>query len=203
MVQRFRSVLLVGPPGSGKGTQGKLLGAIPGFFHHSSGEVFRNLNPRSRAGSIFTEYSRKGELVPDEVTIEVWREDIERQHSDGRFDPGRDLLVLDGIPRNANQATLMDRQVEVLRVVHLFCHDEDAFIERLRKRAIKENRADDAKEEVIRRRFEVYREETRPILEHYPADLISEVEAVGTFGRVLLDVLQIVVPVRDGVFPES
>lgn len=202
MAQHFRSVLLVGPPGSGKGTQGKLLHAIPGFFHHSSGEVFRNLNPTSKAGSIFTKYSHRGELVPDEVTIDVWREDIERRHTEGRFDPARDLLVLDGIPRNANQATLMDEQVDVLRIVHLFCHDEDAFIERLRKRALKENRADDAKEEVIRRRFEVYRQETRPILDHYPKDLISEVEAVGTHARVLLDTLEILVPVRERAFPE-
>ena len=202
MVQRFRSVLLVGPPGSGKGTQGKLLDAIPGFFHHSSGEVFRNLNPTSKAGSIFTKYSHHGELVPDEVTIGVWREDIERQRAEGHFDPERDLLVLDGIPRNANQATLMDEQVDVLRVVHLFCHDSDAFIERLRKRALKENRADDAKEEVIRRRFEVYRQETRPILEHYPKDLITQVEAVASHARVLLDVLEILVPVREEAFPE-
>lgn len=202
MAQRFRSVLLVGPPGSGKGTQGKLLNAIPGFFHHSSGEVFRNLNPASKAGSIFTRYSQKGELVPDEVTIDVWREDIERQREQGRFDPDCDMLVLDGIPRNANQATLMDEQVDVLRVVHLFCHDQNAFIERLRKRALRENRADDAKEEVIRRRFEVYRQETKPILEHYPKGLISEVEAVATHARVLLDVLEVLVPVREQAFPE-
>lgn len=200
VAERFRSVVLVGAPGAGKGTQGKLLGQRSGYFHHSSGEVFRNLNPKSKAGSIFTEYSHRGELVPDRVTIDVWREDIERKIDEGVYDPARDLLVLDGIPRNANQATLMDAEVEVLRVIHLHATDEEKFIERLRQRALKENRADDAKEEVIRRRFEVYREETRPILEHYPPSLIADVEAVGTREGVLETVLGELEPIRQREF---
>lgn len=200
MAERYRSVVLVGAPGAGKGTQGKLLGERPGYFHHSSGEVFRNLNPKSRAGSIFTKYSHRGELVPDEVTIDVWREDIENKREQGLFDPATDLLVLDGIPRNANQATLMDDEVDVLRIIHLHATDEEKFIERLRQRALKENRADDAKEEVIRRRFEVYREETRPILEHYPPSLIADVEAVGTRERVLETILGELEPIRQRAF---
>lgn len=203
MAQRYKSALLFGPPGAGKGTQGKLIGCIPGFFHHSSGDVFRNLDPGSRAGSIFSEYSHRGELVPDRVTIDVWREDIDRRHETAAFDPEQDLLLLDGIPRNHNQAVLMDEQIEVLKIVHLHCSNEDAFIDRLRKRALKENRVDDAEESVIRRRFEVYRQETHSTLHHYPADLVTQIEAVGSHAQVLLSILEVLVPVRENAFGAS
>ena len=195
MDQRFRAILLVGPPGSGKGTQGNLLGSIPGFFHHSSGEVFRNLNPSSPAGSVFAKYSSHGELVPDEVTINVWRENIAQRQESGRYNPARDLLMLDGIPRTAPQARLMDQYINVLGVVLLQCTDENAFIERLKRRALLENRADDAREDVIRRRFEVYKQETRPILECYDKSLIFPIEADDSQARVLHDVLGVLLPI--------
>lgn len=195
MDQRFRAILLVGPPGSGKGTQGSLLGSIPGFFHHSSGEVFRNLNPSSPAGSVFAKYSSHGELVPDEVTIDVWRENIALRQESGKYNPARDLLMLDGIPRTAPQARLMDQYINVLGVVLLQCTDENAFIERLKRRALLENRADDAREDVIRRRFEVYKQETRPILECYAKSLIFPIEADDSQARVLHDVLGVLLPI--------
>ncbi len=188
---------MVGPPGSGKGTQGKLLGSIPGFFHHSSGEIFRNLNPASPAGSLFSTYSERGELVPDAVTIDVWRENIAMRRQAGNYDPNRDLLILDGIPRTAAQAKLMEQFVRVVCVVLLQCNDENAFIERLKRRAQLENRADDAREDVIRRRFEVYKQETRPILDCYDKRLIAPVEADDSQARVLHDVLGVLLPVLE------
>jgi adenylate kinase len=185
---------MVGPPGSGKGTQGKLLGSIPGFFHHSSGEVFRNLNPASPAGSLFSKYSDRGELVPDAVTIEVWRENIAMRRQAGKYDPARDLLILDGIPRTAAQARLMDQFIRVTAVVLLQCTNENSFIQRLKRRALLENRADDAREDVIRRRFEVYKQETRPILECYDKSLIFPIEADASEARVLHDVLGALLP---------
>jgi adenylate kinase len=198
--ERYRTVLLFGAPGTGKGTQGKILGAIPGFHHLSCGDVFRTLNPNSEVGKIFMEYSSRGELVPDDVTIRMWRENIEAKQILSIFRPQDDLLVLDGIPRNAEQARLMDAHIDVLSVVHLMCRDEDKMIDRLRRRALKENRADDAKEEVIRRRWEVYERETRPVLDHYDASIVAEVDALGTPGEVLQKVLEVVVPVRTGRF---
>jgi adenylate kinase len=190
-----QSVLLLGPPGSGKGTQGKLIGAIPGIFHHSSGDIFRHLDPTSEIGKVFAEYSRRGELVPDEVTIDVWRHDIARQEAEGKYRKGRDLLVLDGIPRDAPQAAILDADLDVLRIVHLWCDDEDAFVQRLKKRALKEGRSDDADEGVIRNRFEVYRRETQPVLDHYPDDIVSTVDAIGPHARVLRDVLGVISPI--------
>ncbi len=195
MPHRFRSALLIGPPGAGKGTQGELLGKLPGFFHHSSGDVFRNLSPETPAGRIFYEYSSKGLLVPDDVTIEVWKANITAQTVIGAFKPPSDMLILDGIPRNANQARLMDEHAEIVRVVHLVCPDEDAFVERLKQRAKKQNRLDDAKEDVIRKRFVVYKEETRPVLEHYDRSLIADVDATGPIPLVLQRCLEALNPV--------
>ena len=200
MADRFPSILLFGAPGAGKGTQGKVLAAVPGMFHHSSGEVFRDLGPDTEAGRTFMEYSNRGELVPDDVTIRVWRDNLDQQIRDRKYNPGSDLLVLDGIPRSANQARLMDQHIQVHKIVHLGCEDNEALIARLRKRAIEQNRMDDAKEEVIRRRFEVYRSETRPVLDHYPPPLIAEVNAIGTPMRVLRDILNVLVPVQEQIF---
>ena len=69
MTDRFKTVLLFGAPGAGKGTQGKILGAIPGFYHLSCGDVFRTIDINSDIGKVFFEYSAHGELVPDDVAI--------------------------------------------------------------------------------------------------------------------------------------
>ncbi len=203
MLDRYQTVLLFGAPGSGKGTQGKILGSIPGFYHLSCGEVFRTLNTKSDLGRVFLEYSSRGELVPDDVTIKMWQENIHAQQVLSLYKPDDDLLVLDGIPRNANQARLMDKHIEVLRIIYLVCDDEKKMVERLRKRALKENRADDAREDVIRRRWEVYKRETMPVLAHYPKDIIREVSAMGSPANVLEHILEIVVPVQESHFKNA
>lgn len=185
MSQRFRSALLIGPPGAGKGTQGELLGSIPGYFHNSSGDIFRSLSPETPEGRTFFEYSSQGLLVPDDVTIDVWNANIHARIVLGHYRPADDLLLLDGIPRNAAQAKLMDEHIDVRKIIHLVCPDEDAFVERLKQRATKQKRLDDAKEDVIRRRFQVYKDETRPVLEHYDPSLIVDVDAMGAIPEVL------------------
>lgn len=198
--QRFKTVLLFGAPGAGKGTQGKILGAIPGVVHLSSGDMFRGMDPESRLGKIFREYSTRGELVPDEVTIDLWREHVGKLRQAGRYDPATQLLVLDGIPRNVNQAKLLDGVIDVLKVVHLAFAQEAEAIARLKKRALKENRADDAKEDVIRRRLDVYRAETRPLLDFYSKDHIADVDAVGSPAEVLFEVLKVLAPLQASHF---
>jgi len=74
--RRFKSILLLGPPGSGKGVQGDVLKSIPGFYRFSSGEVFRRLDVTSKLGRVFLEYSTRGELVPDELVIQLWLANI-------------------------------------------------------------------------------------------------------------------------------
>ena len=164
-MSRYRTILLFGRPGSGKGTIGKALGAIPGFFHMAMGDVFRNLDLNTQLGKIFVEYSSRGELVPDDATVQLWNVTVQAQVATHRFRPDSDLLILDGIPRNVEQAKILESYVEVERVFHLVCTDEAAMMVRLRNRALKENRFDDASEDVIRRRWDVYAQETRPIRE--------------------------------------
>lgn len=198
--QRYRTVLLFGPPGSGKGTQGKILGSIPGFFHLSMGDLFRNIDVSSRIGKIFVEYSSKGLLVPDAPTVELWSDNMWARTTMGLYKPHVDLLVLDGMPRNVTQARLLEKHIQVLKIVHLMCADKERMVERLRRRALKENRADDAKEEVILRRWRVYEEETYPVLKYYPAELVANVNADGSPASVLEQILERLVPVQEAHF---
>lgn len=197
---RYNSILLFGAPGAGKGTQGKILSTIPGFFHMSTGEMFRNIDISSDIGKIFYSYSSRGELVPDDVVIRLWSQTIHAYTTLSIYKPRADLLILDGLPRNVAQARLMHKYINVLCIVHLKCDDKEEMIKRLSRRALKENRPDDAREEVIRRRWDVYERETFPVLDYYPKHLVTEVNAVGAPANVLCKVLEAVAPVQDKHF---
>ena len=131
---RYKSVLLFGAPGSGKGTQGKIIGTIPGFFHTACGDIFRSLDLNSEMGRIFWQYSSRGELVPDEFTVKLWRNYISGVEMINQFHPETDILILDGIPRNKRQAELMDDTLDVVKVIYLVCADMKKMVERLRRR---------------------------------------------------------------------
>ncbi len=196
----YQSVLLFGAPGAGKGTQGAILGRIPGFYHCACGDVFRNIDVTTELGKAFYEYSSRGELVPDEITVKMWAQALHARTILGDYKSNDDLLVLDGIPRTLEQAIMMDDYVQVLKVIHLTCSDETAMFHRLRKRALKSNRHDDADEKVIRNRWEIYQRETAPVLGHYPADKVVEIDAIGSPGQILHDILVQVVPEQDKHF---
>jgi adenylate kinase len=197
---RYQTILLFGAPGAGKGTQGKILGQIPGFFHVSCGEIFRSLDMNSKIGKIFREFSTRGELVPDDVTVQMWAQNILAQTTLSIYKPHVDILVLDGIPRNPAQAIIMKKHIKVLQIVHLVCPDKAQMIDRLQRRALKENRADDAKVEVIERRWQVYEKETYPVLECYDKKIICEVDAMRSPAAVLQQILTHVVPVQEQHF---
>jgi adenylate kinase len=190
---RYRSILLFGAPGSGKGTQGKILGAIPGFFHSATGDIFRSLNLQSEMGRIFWEYSSKGQLVPDEFTVRLWRQHIKGLEMINQFHPESDFLILDGIPRSLKQAQLLEDTIEVVKIIHLVA-DIPKMVERLRRRALKENRIDDANDAVIRKRMEVYHRETEPMLQFYSADKIAQVDAGLHHIRVLSEIIKVLAP---------
>ena len=103
-------------------------------------------------------------------------------------------------PGRGDRAQALDPYLDVLKIVHLVCPDLDAMVERMKKRAIKENRLDDADERVIRRRFEVYERETSPVLAHYPSEIITDISAIGSPAEVLEHVLEAVVPVQNEHF---
>ena len=186
---KYKTYLLFGAPGSGKGTQGKTLGSIPRFYHCPCGDVFRSIDTRSKVGKAFLEYSSKGQLVPDEITVELWKEAIDAAVDGHHFKPDIDTLVLDGIPRNASQAKIMDELIEVEKVFHLSCPNRETLFSRLKKRALKDNRLDDANEQVIHRRLAIYDDESKPVLNHYPKERVCVVDATQPPAKVLFDIL--------------
>jgi adenylate kinase len=194
---RYKSILLFGAPGSGKGTQGKILGSIPGFYHSACGDVFRSLDLQSEMGRVFWEYAGKGKLVPNEFTVKLWKQYINGMEMVNQFFPETQLLVLDGIPRNVEQAKLLEDTLDVVKVVHLRCADMKKMVERLKRRALKENRFDDANDKVIQRRLEVYESETAPVLGYYPPEKIVKVDATMSQIRVLSAIIKILVPLKE------
>ena len=188
-MEKYRTYLIFGAPGIGKGTQGKTLGTIPRFFHCACGDVFRSLDTRTELGQSFLHYSSRGQLVPDEVTVKLWQvriADCVRAHV---FKPEIDALVLDGIPRNVQQAEIMSDMIDVKKVFHLSCPDRPALVSRLKKRALKDNRLDDANEEVIAKRLATYEAESKPLLDFYGPDLIHCIDASKPPVAVLSEII--------------
>ncbi len=186
---KFKTFLLFGAPGAGKGTQGRIIGSIPGFFHLACGDVFRSLDLRSDIGRLFLEYSSRGSLVPDDLTIKLWRQTIDNMVVMGRFKPDIDHLVLDGIPRNLTQAQMLEEHLDVKKIFHLSCPHMDKLVERMKRRALKENRLDDANEATIRTRLETYEKETSPVLNFYGQHRVAEMDATLWPYQVLRDIL--------------
>jgi adenylate kinase len=162
---------------------------VPGFVHVSCGEIFRSLRVGSPLGSVFLEYSSKGALVPDDFTIQLWTEYIGNMVKTQAFDPETTTLVLDGIPRNVPQARLMDNMIEVIRVYYLDCTDKSIMYSRLKRRALHENRLDDANDKTIQSRLETYEEETAPVLDYYPQSIVRRIDTGRTPLEVIADLL--------------
>jgi adenylate kinase len=190
MAKRIKTVLLFGAPGSGKGTQGRLLGVLPGFVHLACGEVFRSLDLTSEVGKVFLQYSSQGELVPDDFTARLWRDHLAKLLKTGSFKPDTDTLVLDGIPRNVHQARILEDDIEVIRLVvlHSSRHREE-IVRRLKSRALKDNRLDDANEDTICKRLQIYDDESKPVIAYYPPSIRADVDALQTPIEVAHDIL--------------
>lgn len=174
-------VVLVGPPGAGKGTQAAALSEKLGVPHISTGDLFReHIGDETELGRSVKRYLDAGQLVPDEVTIELVRERLaEPDAADG--------FILDGFPRNVRQADLLSHMLDdsgtKLDAVVEFAVDEDVLVHRLLARG----RNDDS-EDVIRHRLQVYRSETAPLLDYY-RDLLVTVDGVGEVEEITTRVL--------------
>ncbi|ASR34103.1 adenylate kinase [Prauserella marina] len=174
-------VVLVGPPGAGKGTQAAALSERLGVPHISTGELFRaHVGEQTPLGQEAKRYLDSGDLVPDSVTNEMVRERLAEPDAKRGF-------LLDGFPRNTKQAEVLgemlsDADMSLDAAIELQVA-EDVLVERLLSRG----RSDDT-EEVIRRRQQVYRSETAPLLEYY-ADILVTVDGVGDVDEVSTRVL--------------
>jgi len=184
---------MFGPPGSGKGTWGNVLKQIPGMYHFSSGDMFRALDPSSPMGEMMLNSIRQGELVPDEHAVALWREQMKRLVDFGEFDPENQYLILDGLPRTSAQVDMVKGDLDVQVIVALDCPDRNVLVQRLYRRALIQHRADDAKEETILKRFEIYDELTEGVLRHYDDELIHVVDVSKPTPRILSDISQALV----------
>ena len=186
----YPSVLIFGGPGSGKGTQGMIVGQMPNLVHLAMGDIFRGLDKESDIGQEFLSYSTKGQLVPDELTVRVFRRHVEQMIEGGEIDLSYHTLVLDGIPRTTEQVELLENVIDIKQIVYLVMRDKDALVARLIARAAKSNRPDDADRDVILNRIEVYERETAPVLDAYPKKLVSRVNGDQPPLAVLRDVAE-------------
>lgn len=193
--EKFRAIILFGAPGVGKGTQGRILNQIPGFRHVSSGDIFRSLDPESPEGREVASYTNRGELVPDDVTIRIFHTMMRQSVEKGVYRPAEEILLLDGIPRTVRQAEVLAGSFSVLAVIEFRFSDEEIMVERLKGRALKEGRLDDADEATIRHRFDVYRQQTAPVLQFYPPELVRSVNADATPIEVLRETLDALIPI--------
>jgi len=175
-------IVILGPPGSGKGTQAALLRERLGVAHISTGELLRNaVSCQTELGRKAKSYMDAGELVPDELVLGMLEERLGEPDTDNGF-------ILDGYPRNQAQAEALDRVLERIgQPVDLAVAvtvDEDEIVDRLKKRAADEGRSDDT-EDVIRNRMRVYAEKTAPVARHYDQrNQLREVNGMGTIDAV-------------------
>lgn len=195
---KYKAVLLFGGPGSGKGTQGVTLAGMPNFYHLAMGDIFRSLDKQTDIGKEFLSYSTKGLLVPDELTVRVWKQHVETLVESSRINPDYHVLLLDGIPRTPAQVELLRDCLDVVKIIHLVIDNVGALVTRLSLRAKKANRPDDADENVIRKRIEVYERETAPVLESIDRDRIGEINADQHPLAVLRDIADCLSQCVDG-----
>lgn len=181
-------LLLIGAPGAGKGTQAERLSEHFGIPAISTGDIFRyNVKNETELGKLAKSFMDRGEYVPDSVTNDLVRDRLSH-------DDATDGFLLDGYPRTADQVRELDAilqsQNRELSVVVQLVADTDEVVRRLLNRAIEQGRADDT-EDVIRRRLEVYEEQTSPLVSIYALrGLLVVIDGLGPVDEVTGRVLE-------------
>lgn len=178
-------IVFLGPPGSGKGTQAKLLVDKFGFYYIATGDIFRwHMNNNTELGKKIREYLERGELVPDSITIRVVEDALIKASNNDRF-------IFDGFPRTINQAKELDKLLESMGlkvdiVIYLNVSKEEAI-----RRLLARGRHDD-KLETISRRFDEYHIKTRPIKDYYiERKVLVEIDGERTIEEVHRSILDL------------
>jgi adenylate kinase len=187
-----RAILLFGYPGSGKGTQGRILSVLPGFQHVAMGDILRSVTPGSPLHQRVQSFLRAGNLVPDELVIDLFARYVET------LKPApEDFLVIDGLPRTGRQVELLNRLVSVVRIFKLSVYDENLVIDRMRKRARDQGRSDDLSDEVIQHRLGIYRADTESCIRAYPGTILTRIHANQPIFDVHFDIIHALAKMRD------
>ena len=201
------NIVILGPPGVGKGTQAVRLAQM-GWIHISTGDILReSIEKGDTLGNKVAEYVHRGELVPNHLIVEVLKQKLQEIDRNSN-------IVLDGFPRNVEQARALEGLIKVDKVLYLKCSDEQ-IIKRLTARRIcprcgevyniitrppSDNmrcdkcgssliQREDDREDVIRKRLDVYHRETAPLVEYYRRNgLLEEIDATGTIDEVFAQI---------------
>ncbi|MEM8583910.1 MAG: adenylate kinase [Bacteroidota bacterium] len=197
------NLILFGPPGSGKGTQASRLVEKFGLFQISTGDLFRahlGANPPTPLGVQARAYMDKGELVPDEVTVNMLKEAVEAN-------PDVPGYIFDGFPRTIPQAEALSEMLsgKGQAVTSLIMLDvpTEALVERLLERGKTSKRADDQDEDIIRNRIKVYHDQTGPVFDYYAKNfegVANCIDGTGTIDEVAERLSQLV---SEKLEPES
>src|SRR5947208_11608213 len=174
--RRYRTIILFGMPGSGKGTQGAVLGQLPGLVHISMGDIFRKTPRTGKFGREIEQYTSRGLMVPDDLTVRIFVRQLDILEMQELLMPEQHTLVLGGLPRSYAQAERLANFIDVIQIFHLEIDDMTRAMERLKARALSENRLDDMSDEVIHRKLRTYHEETFKTLSFYSGELIFDVD---------------------------
>ncbi len=183
--QHMTNLVLFGPPGAGKGTQANFLKEKYNLVHISTGDVFRyNIKNETALGMLAKSYMDKGDLVPDQVTIDMLNAEVEKNADAKGF-------IFDGFPRTHAQAdaldTLMDEKDSQINAMIALEVDDEILVERLLQRGKTSGRADDADESIIRNRIEEYYSKTAILKDYYSAqDKYFGVDGVGSIEDITL-----------------
>ncbi len=177
------NLILFGPPGSGKGTQSEKIVERFGLIHLSTGNLLRQeIADKTGLGLAAKSFMDKGQLVPDEVVIGMIDSCLEK-HADAKG------ILFDGFPRTVAQADALDKlltlkKTSITKVIALDVLEEE-LIKRLIKRGETSGRSDDTNEEVIRRRFAVYKDETEPVADYYKHQgKFEAIKGIGTIDEI-------------------
>lgn len=177
------NIVLFGPPGAGKGTQSERLIEKYGLIHLSTGDIFRaNIKGETELGVLAKSYIDKGQLVPDEVTINMLKSEV-LNHTDAKG------FIFDGFPRTNAQAAALDEflssQNTSISLMLALEVEENELKERLKKRAEISGRVDDANPEVIENRIRVYNNETAPVKDFYLAQKkFVSINGIGSIDEI-------------------
>ena len=176
------NLVLFGPPGAGKGTQSEKLINHYGLVHISTGDVFRALDPDSNLAKLAKSYSDKGNLVPDEITIEILENEVAKH-------PNAKGVIYDGFPRTNTQAAALDKFLESkgnsITLMVALNVEEQELKTRLIKRAEVSGRADDSNPDIIQNRIDNYNKQTAPVADFYKAQgKLRLVNGIGSIDEI-------------------